>query len=241
MPPMQHQSRVAMRIAGTILIVSIALWPAIGQAQTAQKATSRTSSPAATDSKSHPAAAAKPDTQNDPKKKAAAAPPARDLNGGASLSERASIQFDLAWIGAYNGLITGEANDKTTAAIKAFQKDHRAKETGTLAPPERATLAALSKEKQDQVGWRMVDDRVTGAQIGLPTKQVPNSGPGKTGTRWFSAQGQIQVETFRMRGPGTTLADLLDQQKKEPPGRHIEVNLLRPDFFILSGMQGLKK
>ncbi len=233
-----------MRIAGTILIVSMALWPAIGQAQTAQKPTNRTASPAATDTKNRPGAAARPDTKNDPKKypktKAVAAQPARDLNG-ASLSERASIQFDLAWIGAYNGLITGEANDKTTAAIKAFQKDHRAKETGTLAPPERAQLAALSKEKQDQVGWRMVDDRVTGAQIGLPTKQVPNSGPGKTGTRWFSAQGQIQVETFRMRGPGTTLADLFDQQKKEPAGRHIEVNLLRPDFFILSGMQGLKK
>ncbi len=230
-----------MRIAGTILIVSMALWPAIGQAQTAQKPATRTSNPPATDTKSHAAAAPKPDTQNDPKKKPAAAPPAHDLNGGTSVSERASIQFDLAWIGAYNGLITGEANDKTVAAIKAFQKDHRAKETGTLAPPERAQLAALSKEKQDQVGWRMVDDRVTGAQIGLPTKQVPNSGPGKTGTRWFSAQGQIQVETFRMRDPGTTLSDLLDQQKKEPAGRHIEVNLLRPDFFILSGMQGLKK
>jgi hypothetical protein len=75
----------------------------------------------------------------------------------------------------------------------------------------------------------------------LPTQQVPNSGPGKTGSRWFSAQGQIQVETFRVRGPGTMLADIFDQQKKEPPGRHIEVNLLRPDFFILSGLQGLKK
>src|SRR3984957_20932764 len=44
-----------------------------------------------------------------------------------------------------------------------------------------------------------------------------------------------------MRGPGPPLTDLFDQQKKEPPGRYIEVNLLRPDFFILSGMQGLKK
>ena len=222
-----------MRIAGTILIVSMTLWPAIGLAQSAQKPASRTSNPAATD--------AKTDTKTDPKKKTTTAQPARDLNGGVSLAERALIQLDLAWIGAYNGLITGEANDKKIAAIKGFQKDHRVKETGTLAPPERAQLGALSKERQDQVGWRMVDDRVTGAQIGLPAKQVPNSGPGKTGTRWFSAQGQIQVETFRLRGPGTTLTDLFDQQKKEPPGRRIEVNLLRPDFFILSGMQGLKK
>ncbi len=213
----------------------------MGQAQNAQPANRSPhqsaepkSHPAAGDAKSRPAA---PDSA----KKNAAAPAARDPNAGLSVADRALLQFDLAWIGAYNGLITGEANDKTTAAIKAFQKDYRFKETGTLAPPERAQLAALSKEKQDQVGWRMVDDRVTGAQIGLPTKQVPNSGPGKSGTRWFSAQGQIQVETFRVRAPGTTLADLFDQQKKEPPGRHIEVNLLRPDFFILSGMQGLKK
>jgi hypothetical protein len=70
---------------------------------------------------------------------------------------------------------------------------------------------------------------------------VPNTAAGKSGTRWFSAQGQIQVETFRISGPGTSLADVFDQQKKQPSGRHIEVNLLRPDFFILSGMQGLKK
>ncbi len=231
-----------MRIAGAALILSMMmLGAAMGQAQNAQPANRSPhqsvepkSHPAAGDAKSRPAA---PDSA----KKSAAAPAARDPNAGLSVADRALLQFDLAWIGAYNGLITGEANDKTTAAIKAFQKDYRFKETGTLAPPERAQLATLSKEKQDQVGWRMVDDRVTGAQIGLPTKQVPNSGPGKSGTRWFSAQGQIQVETFRVRAPGTTLADLFDQQKKEPPGRHIEVNLLRPDFFILSGMQGLKK
>jgi peptidoglycan hydrolase-like protein with peptidoglycan-binding domain len=242
-----------MRIAGMVLICSMTLWSADGRAQNAQPA-HRVSHPAAADAKRHPADATnaksdakaetkvdtKVDPKGDPKKKGAGAPLPRDASVGA-VADRAAIQLDLAWIGAYNGLITGEANDKTTAAIKAFQKDHRFKETGTLAPPERAQLAALSKEKQDQVGWRMVDDKVTGAEIGVPTKQVPNSGPGKTGTRWFSAQGQVQVETFRVRGPGTTLADVLNQQKKEPAGRHIELDFLRPDFFILSGMQGLKK
>jgi peptidoglycan hydrolase-like protein with peptidoglycan-binding domain len=242
-----------MRIAGMVLICSMTLWSADGQAQNAKPA-NRASHPAGADAKKHPAAPTdtksdakaetkadtKVDPKRDPQKKSAAAPPPRDASGVA-VADRAAIQFDLAWTGAYNGLITGEANDKTTAAIKAFQKDHRFKETGTLAPPERAQLAALSKEKQDQVGWRMVDDKVTGAEIGVPTKQVPNSGPGKSGTRWFSAQGQVQVETFRVRGPGTTLADVLNQQKKEPAGRHIELDFLRPDFFILSGMQGLKK
>jgi len=65
--------------------------------------------------------------------------------------------------------------------------------------------------------------------------------PGKTGTRWSSAQGQVQVETFKIREPGTTLAAVYEQQKKQPSSRKLEVNLLRPDFFILTGMQNLKK
>jgi hypothetical protein len=102
-------------------------------------------------------------------------------------------------------------------------------------------LANLSKSKQEQVGWRMVEDPSTGAQVGLPGKQVPNSAPGKSGSRWFSTQGQIQVETFRVSGPGTSLSDAFEQQKKEPASRHVETSLLRGDSFFLSGMQGLKK
>ena len=70
---------------------------------------------------------------------------------------------------------------------------------------------------------------------------MPNKTQTKNGTRWSSAQGQVQVETFRIREPGTTLAAVHDQQKKEPSTRRLEVNLLRSDFFILSGMQNLKK
>ncbi len=157
------------------------------------------------------------------------------------LAERVAIQFDLAWSGDYNGLVDGEPNEKTTAAIKAFQRDRKFKETGVLSTQERALLAAEAKTKQAQVGWRMVDDPVSGARIGLPTKQVPNRSRSRTGTRWSSAQGQIQVETFKIRGPGTTLAAVYEQQKNEPATRRLEVNLLRPDFFILSGMQNLKR
>jgi peptidoglycan hydrolase-like protein with peptidoglycan-binding domain len=157
------------------------------------------------------------------------------------LAERVGIQFDLAWANYYNGLINGEFNDRAVAAVRAFQKDNRFRETGVLAPQERTVLAARSKVKQEQVGWTMVDDKVTGAQIGLPTKQVPTTSAGRSGTRWASAQGQVQVETFRIREPGTTLSSVFERQKKEPPNRRLEVNLMREDFFILNGMQGLKK
>jgi S1-C subfamily serine protease len=169
------------------------------------------------------------------------ATPSRDTASSAPLADRMAVQFDLAWAGEYNGLINGEANDKTSAAIKAFQRNRKFKETGVLNTQERALLAASAKAKQAQVGWTMVDDTVTGARLGIPVKQVPNKSQSKTGTRWSSPQGQVQVETFRIRDPGTTLASVYEQQKKEPSTRKLEVNFVRPEFFILSGMQNLKR
>src|SRR5262249_42486966 len=116
-----------------------------------------------------------------------------------------------------------------------------ARESGVLAQPERAQLAANSKAVQERIGWALVEDKVTGTQLGLPTKQVPNMARAGSGTRWSSAQGQVQIETFRIRGPGTTLADVAERQRVEPPNRKLDVNFTRDDFFILSGLQGLKK
>ena len=167
-------------------------------------------------------------------------PPSANRDGGTP-ADRIAIQFDLAWTADYTGLVTGEANEKATAAVKTFQRNRKFKETGVLNTQERALLAAASKAKQNQVGWSMVDDPVTGARLGIPTKQAPNKTEGKSGTRWSSAQGQVQIETFKIREPGTTLAGVYEQQKKEPSTRRLELNVLRPDFFVLGGMQGLKK
>jgi peptidoglycan hydrolase-like protein with peptidoglycan-binding domain len=175
------------------------------------------------------------------RKRTSAPPAAPSREPTLSQADRLAIQFDLAWTGDYNGLANGEANDKTAAAIKAFQRNRKFKETGVLNTQERALLAALAKARQAQVGWTMVDDPATGARLGVPTKHVPNKSPSKTGTRWSSAQGQVQVETFRTREPGTTLTAVYEQQKKEPSTRRLDVNFVRPDFFILAGMQNLKK
>ena len=157
------------------------------------------------------------------------------------LADRVGIQFDLAWTGHFTGLITGEFDAKAIAAVKAFQKANGVRETGTLAPPERERLASQSKTRQDRAGWKMVDDKVTGAQVGVPTAQMPNVTQVRSGTRWASAQGQMVAETFRIREPGTTLASVFEQQKKEPSSRRLDVAEMHDGFFILSGMQGLKK
>ncbi len=51
----------------------------------------------------------------------------------------------------------------------------------------------------------------------------------------------MQIETFRVSGPGTTLAAVFEQQKRSPTDRKLSFNVLRSDFFIVSGLQGLKK
>jgi hypothetical protein len=231
------------RIAGAAVALLLAVLPATGRhdgdaSQAGATTRPAAQSPDATPTKRGEGAVrlAAPAARN-----RAAPPPAPARDAAIPLAERIAIQFDLAWTGDYNGLVNGEVNDKTIAAIKTFQRDRKFKETGVLSPQERALLAAAAKAKAAQVGWGMVDDPITGVLIGLPTRQVPNKSQGRSGTRWASAQGQVQIETFKIREPGTTLAAVYEQQKKEPPTRRLEVNLLRPDFFILSGMQNLKR
>ena len=156
------------------------------------------------------------------------------------LDERVAIQSDLIWTSDYNGLLNGEFSERLAEAVKSFQKRQNNKPTGLLTPQERTALSAASRPRRTEVGWRLVEDPTTGGRVGLPGAFATQSGPGATGTIWSSAQGQLRVETFRIT-TGATLEGVFEQQKKEPPGRRVGYNVLRPDVFVISGTQGLKK
>jgi len=155
-------------------------------------------------------------------------------------SERLSIQSDLAWTGYYNGLINGEVSDRMIAAIKAFQKAHRSKETGVLNPQERSALMEAARRPQANVGWKIVTDMVTGARVGLPLKLVPNTSSDANGSKWSSSTGTILISLDRRRQAGATSADIAEAEKKAE-ARRLEYSAVKPDFFVLSGTQGLKK
>lgn len=130
-------------------------------------------------------------------------------------AERLAIQSDLAWVSLYNGAINGEASDRMVAAIKAFQKDHGAKETGVLNAQERQhARCGLQKKSQDKVGWRIVSDATSGARIGLPSKLVPLIVSDVNGTKWSSATGTIQIEYARRKEAGATTATVAASEKK---------------------------
>jgi peptidoglycan hydrolase-like protein with peptidoglycan-binding domain len=164
-----------------------------------------------------------------------------DTANAMAQAERQAIQSDLAWSGNYNGAINGEVSDRMVAAIKAFQKDRGAKQTGVLNPQERGTLADAAKRLQDNVGWKIVTDAGSGVRLGVPAKLVPQQSSDANGARWSSSTGTIQIQLARRKEANPTTAKLADQEKKEPAGRKVEYGAVKPDFFVLSGMQGLKK
>jgi hypothetical protein len=120
---------------------------------------------------------------------------------------------------------------------------------GRIAPKrdnehEGAILAALEGGSAvapanfpDSVGWRLIEDPATGARLGLPEKLVPRLAASRIGNRWSSAQGQIQVETFRLTE--ATLSALFEDEKKVAR-RAVAASVLRPELFVMSGIQGLK-
>ena len=164
-----------------------------------------------------------------------------DTASAMAQAERLAIQSDLAWVGQYNGAITGEVSERMVAAIKEFQKDRGGKQTGVLNPQERSVLAETARRRQENVGWKIVTDAGTGARLGLPTKLVPQQSSDANGAKWSSSTGTIQIQLARRKEANPTTAKLAEQEKKEPAGRKIDYSVVKPDFFVLSGMQGLKK
>jgi peptidoglycan hydrolase-like protein with peptidoglycan-binding domain len=164
-----------------------------------------------------------------------------DTANAMAQAERQAIQSDLAWTGHYNGAITGEVSERMVAAIKAFQKDRGARQSGVLNPQERLALTEAARKLQDNVGWKIVSDPVSGARLGVPLKLVPQHAMDGDGARWASATGTIQIQLARRKEATPSTAKLAEQERREPAGRRIDYNLVRPDFFVLSGMQGLKK
>jgi peptidoglycan hydrolase-like protein with peptidoglycan-binding domain len=133
-------------------------------------------------------------------------------------ADRVAIQNDLTWGGDYSGPIDGEYSERLVQAVRAYQTRHKNPVTGVMSPEERKALFAAVEPRKQEVGWRLAEDPVTGARVGLPGKLATKVTPGPNGTRWASEQGQLQVETFRI-DTGATLEAVFEQQKKMPRRR----------------------
>ena len=129
-------------------------------------------------------------------------------------SERLALQSDLAWVGEYNGAISGDVSERMVAAIKEFQKARGGKPTGALNPQERGVLADTARRKQENVGWKIVNEPSTGARLGIPTKLVPQMASDANGAKWTSPTGTVQIQLARRKEAGPATAKLAEREKK---------------------------
>ena len=157
-----------------------------------------------------------------------------------SQAERLTLQSNLAWTGLYNGAISGDVSERMLNAIREFQKSLGGQPTGVLNQQERSALAETARKKQDNVGWKIATDPGTSVRLGLPLKLVPQQTSDANGTRWSAANGSIQIQLARRKEAEPTTAKLADLEKKVP-GRKIDYSLVKPDFFVLSGLQEQRK
>jgi peptidoglycan hydrolase-like protein with peptidoglycan-binding domain len=164
-----------------------------------------------------------------------------DTANAMAQAERLAIQSDLAWVGQYNGAISGDVSERMVEAIKEYQKAGGGKPTGVLNLKERQVLAETARRRQDNAGWKIVTDAGTGARLGIPTRLVPQQTSDANGAKWSSSTGTIQIQLSRRKEANPTTAKLAEREKKEPAGRTIDYTVVKPDFFVLSGLQGLKK
>jgi Putative peptidoglycan binding domain len=206
-----------MRLALCLLIAGA---PGVVQAKTAKSAT-----------KAHNAARQKPAA----KSTHAASP---DAYTTLPEAQRLAIQGNLVWLGHFDGMSAEEFDGHTVEAIKSFQRRNNGAETGVLNDEQRSALAGAVKDRQAAVGWRLTDDDATGARLGVPEKLVPRASTGRVGSRWTSAHGQIEIETFRLHE--ASLPVLFEQEKKTAR-RQIASSALNPDSFVIIGDQRLKK
>src|SRR5690349_1380494 len=163
-----------------------------------------------------------------------------DTANAMAQAERLALQSDLAWVGEYNGAITGDPSERLVDAIKSYQKLKGGRQSGVLNPQERAVLAETARRRQDNAGWKIVTDPVTGSRLGIPTKLVPQQTSDANGSKWSSPTGTTQVLLTRRKEAGPTTIKLAEREKKEA-GRAVDYTVVKPDFFVLSGLQGLKK
>jgi peptidoglycan hydrolase-like protein with peptidoglycan-binding domain len=176
--------------------------------------------------------------------KPVATPPIHTPTDAASAmeqAERRALQSDLAWVGLYNGAISGDASERMVDAVKEFQKQRGAQPTGEPGPEERRVLADTARRRQENVGWKIIADTGTGAKLGIPAKLVPQQSNDADGTKWSSADGTVQILLTHRKQDNPTTAKLAEHEKNDPPGRTIGYSVVKPDFFVLSGMQGAKK
>ncbi|MGL4636392.1 MAG: peptidoglycan-binding protein [Beijerinckiaceae bacterium] len=149
--------------------------------------------------------------------------------------ERKAIQQDLTFATTFSGAASGNFGSLTFAAIQAFEKNRNLAVDGILTPQERQALAAQATTERRALKFAVIDDKRSGARIGVPEALFSRRSDSPTGgTRWQNADGKVTLDT-QVFPPEEPLPALFERAIAPSSGRKITYKLLRPDFFVVSG------
>ena len=156
-------------------------------------------------------------------------------------ADRRALQEALIWTGDFQGTATGEFGKRTRDALIAFEKRVNNNADGTIDAKELAKLLATAQELKKSVGFAMLSDAASGAQIGVPAKLLPAKGAEAGGQTFASASGDRKLALFSLRGPDADLTKLFEKTAAAAPDRKITYKLTKPDYFVVAGETGASK
>ncbi len=140
---------------------------------------------------------------------------------------RKAAQDALVWLGFYNGVADGDFGKRTRDAILAFQASAKAPADGVLSAAELQALLAAAERARDAVGFRIVNDPMTGVRIGAPMKLI-------------AVRGGAKLEFASSADPD--LSALYARLSAATPTRNVSYKAIKPDdFFVVSGQEGTAK
>lgn len=151
-------------------------------------------------------------------------------------SERRAIQQDLTFVTKFSGAASGNFGSLTFGAIQTFEKENNLVVDGILTAQERETLAALATAERRILKFAVLDDRRSGARIGIPENVFTRRADAASGgSRWQNADGKVTLDT-QVFPPDEPLQVLFEKAiAPSTSGRRVTYKLLRPDFFVISG------
>lgn len=155
------------------------------------------------------------------------------------LEERRALQLALVWTGDFQGIASGEFGRLTFQGLQTFQRRLRqGRSDAILDPPQRAALRAEGERARAAARFEVVPDPRTGTRIGVPFALVETPAAGQalpTGTRWAARDNAVNLVTNLYPETESDLAALHQRLSRSEGQRRVTFQVLRPDFFVVSG------
>jgi len=149
---------------------------------------------------------------------------------------RVGLQTRLAWTGDYSGKFDGRIGAQTLRAIRDFQARYGFTADGVMDEAFLKAVIARSDIARDAVGYKLTNDRITGARLGLPLSLVASAGDTEVGHMWRSTDGKVEVETVRFAEESYTLAGVYEVLSTPGPSKTITSQQLTETGFDIRGV-----